>query len=93
MIYKPIFYKVQDLQTLRIRQGIVQKIGVNLGDYMNKISIFILNIGELTIKECARNDVFVIFEINSNNIDEDSGYYNILNEDFEYISSGNYIKY
>ena len=93
LIYKPIFYKVQDLQTLRIRQGIVQKIGVNLGEFLNKVSTFILNIGELTIKEYARNDVFVIFEINSNNIDEDSGYYNILNEDFEYISSGNYIKY
>lgn len=93
LVYKPIFYKVQDLQTLRIRQGIVQKIGVNLGDYMNKISTFILNIGELTIKECARNDVFVIFEINANNIDENTGYYNILNGDFEYISSGNYIKY
>ena len=60
---------------------------------MNKISTFILNIGELTIKECARNDVFVIFEINANNIDENTGYYNILNGDFEYISSGNYIKY
>jgi len=93
LIYKPIFYKVQDLQTLRIRQGITQKIGINLGDYINKINTFILNIGELTIKEYARNDVFVIFEINSNNIDDNTGYYNILNEDFEYISSGNYIKY
>ena len=93
LIYKPIFYKVQDLQTLRIRQGMTQKIGVNLGEYMNKISTFMLNIGELTIKEYARNDVFVIFEINSNNIEENTGYYNILNDDFEYISSGNYIKY
>lgn len=93
IIYKPIFYKVQDLQNIRIRNGITQKIGINLGDYLNKVDTFILNIDNQTIKESSRNDVYVIFEINANNIENNSGYYNILNEDFEYISSGNYIKY
>ena len=93
IIYKPIFYKVQDLQNIRLRNGITQKIGVNLGDYLNKVNLFILNIDNLTIKESSRNDVYVIFEINANNIESNSGYYNILDENFEYISSGNYIKY
>ena len=93
LIYKPIFYKVQDLQTIRLRQGMTQKIGVNIGEFMNKVSTFILNIGDQTIKESSRNDVFVIFEINANNIEDNTGYYNIMNEDYEYISSGNFIKY
>jgi len=93
LIYKPIFYKVQDLQTIKLRQGMTQKIGINIGEFMNKVNTFILNIGDQTIKESSRNDVFVIFEINANNIEDNSGYYNIMNEDFEYISSGNFIKY
>ena len=93
LIYKPIFYKVQDLQNIRIRQGVTQNIGVNLGNFLNKVSTFILNIGNQTIKESSRNDVFVIFPINANNIEDNSGYYNIMDENFEYISSGNYIKY
>jgi len=93
LIYKPIFYKVQDLQNIRIRQGVTQNIGVNLGNFLNKVSTFILNIGDQTIKESSRNDVFVIFSINANNIEDNSGYYNIMDENFEYISSGNYIKY
>ena len=93
IIYKPIFYKVQDLQNIRLRNGITQNIGINLGDYLNKVDIFILNIDGQTIKESSRNDMFVIFSVNSNNIENNSGYYNILDENFEYISSGNYIKY
>ena len=93
LIYKPIFYKVQDLQTIRIRQGMTQNIGINIGEFMNKVNTFILNIGDQTIKESSRNDVFVIFSINANNIEDNTGYYNIMNEDYEYISSGNFIKY
>lgn len=93
IIYKPIFYKVQDLQNIRLRNGITQNIGINLGDYLNKVNVFILNIGDQTIKESSRNDMFVIFSVNSNNIENNSGYYNVLDENFEYISSGNYIKY
>ena len=93
LIYKPIFYKVQDLQTIRLRQGMTQKIGINIGEFMNKVNTFILNIEDQTIRESSRNDVFVIFEINANNIENDTGYYNIMNENLEYISSGNFIKY
>ena len=70
-----------------------QNIGINMNEFINKVNTFILNIGDQTIKESSRNDVFVIFSINANNIEDNTGYYNIMNEDFEYISSGNFIKY
>lgn len=93
IIYKPIFFKVQDLQNLRIRRGVTQKIGINLGEYMNTIDLFILNIEGNNIKESSRNDIYVIFEINSSILELSSGIYNILDQNFEYISSGNYILY
>ena len=93
LIYKPIFYKVQDLQNISLRQGMTQKIGINLTNFVTKVNCFILNIGNESIKESYRNDIYVIFEVNANNIEESTGYYNILNDDFEYISSGNYTKY
>lgn len=93
IIYKPIFYKVQDLQNLKIRQNVIQKIGINLSDYMTKIKLFILNIEGKNIKESSRNDIYVIFEINANDLIETNGIYNILDENFEYLSSGNYTLY
>ena len=93
IVYKPIFYKVQDLQNIRLHQGVTQNIGINLGTFLTKVETFILNINGKNYKESARNDVFVIFSINSNNIEENSGYYNILDQNFEYISSGIYTLY
>ena len=93
ILYKPIFYKVQDLQNLRIRQGVIQNIGINLGEFMTKIDLFILNIDGNNIKESSRNDIYVIFNINSNILENNTGIYNILDQNFDYISSGNYIVY
>lgn len=93
IVYKPIFYKVQDLQNIRLHQGVTQNIGINLGGFLTKVDTFILNINGKNYKESARNDVFVIFKINANNIEENSGYYNILDQNFDYISSGNYTLY
>lgn len=90
IVYKPIFYKVQDLQNIRLRQGVKQNIGINLGNYLTKVETFIMNIGGKNYRESSRNDVFVIFQINSNNLEDISGSYNILDQNFEYISSGNY---
>ena len=93
IIYKPIFYRVQDLQNVKIRQGVTQNIAINLGEYMSKVNLFILNIDGTSIKESSRNDIYVIFNINASLINNESGLYNILDENFEYISSGNYILY
>ena len=93
IIYKPIFYKVNNLQSIELRNNIVQNIGINLSQYMTKVDTFNININGYNVKEFLRNDVYVIFKINANLVTEDSGYYNILDENFNYISSGSYSKY
>jgi len=93
IIYKPVFYKVQDLQNIRLRQGVTQNIGINLSEFMNKVDLFILNIDGNNIKESSRNDINVIFNINSNLLENMNGIYNILDNNFEYITSGNYTIY
>lgn len=96
IIYKPIFYKVQDVQNIVIRTGLIQNIGINLSDYMTKVETFKLVINNTVIVEYGRNNSFVIFNINANNIinnsssDITSGQYHILNQDDEYITSGNW---
>lgn len=93
IIYKPIFYKVNDLQSIELRDGVVQNIGINLSQYMTKVNTFNINFNGYNVKESLRNDIYVIFSINANLIDKNSGYYNILDEDYNYISSGDFIKY
>ena len=93
VIYKPIFYKVQDLQLIKIRENLTQNIGINLGDYMAKVNAFILNIDNINIRESSRNDFYVIFSVDATLISTGSGKYNILNDNFEYISSGEYLVY
>lgn len=91
VIYKPVFYKTQDLQTIRLSSGFNQKIGINLSQYMTKVSIFKMIIGGLEISEYGRNDIYVIFEINSSNLSSSTGKYSIVDYDNNYISSGTYI--
>lgn len=90
-IIKPVFYRTQDLQQIQIKSGIAQNIGINLIDYMTKVSSFKLKFDNYVINEYARNDMFVIFSINANLINNSTGNYNIFNQDDEYISSGKYI--
>lgn len=96
IIYKPIFYKVHDLQSIKLRTNITQNIGISLLDFMTKVETFKLVINGVTIVEYARNNNYVIFNINTNTIlnatdtDVTSGEYHILNQDDEYLSSGNW---
>jgi len=93
LIYKPIYFKVNDLQSIELRNGVIQNIGINLSEFMTKVNTFNLNINGYNVKEDSRNDIYVIFKINANLIEEDSGYFDILDDNFDYISSGEYIKY
>ena len=93
ILYKPIFYRVNDLQNVKIRQNVTQNIGVNLADYMTKVETFKLWIENNEFIETARNDVYVIFSINANKLLQSSGRYDILNQDDEYISTGTYTIY
>lgn len=93
ILYRPIFYRVNDLQNVRIRKNVTQKIGINLADYMTKVETFKLYIDDNEITECGRNDIYVIFNINATLLQEEMGTYDIQNQDGEYISSGNWSIY
>ncbi len=96
IIYKPIFYKVHDVQSIILRKDITQNIGISLLDFMTKVETFKLIINGVTITEYARNNNYVIFNINTNSIlnatdtDVTSGEYHIMNQDDEYLTSGNW---
>ena len=90
VIYKPVFYKVQDLQNIQIRKGVTQNIGVNLNNFLSKVNTFYMNIDGQQFIESARNEMYVIFKIQGNKINTPIGSYHISNQDNEYISSGNY---
>lgn len=90
IIYKPIFFKVQDLQNIVLRSNMSQNIGISLSSYVNKVDEFILSIGENKWHESSRTSSFVIFNVNSKLIKEAIGKYDILTSDNEYLSTGNY---
>ena len=90
IVYKPIFFKVQELQNIRLRSNMSQNIGVSLSSYVNKVDEFILSIGNNKWHESSRTASFVIFNINSKLINEATGKYDIMTSENEYISTGNY---
>lgn len=93
ILYRPIFYRVQDLQTIKLRSGLTQNIGVNLANYMTKVETFKLYIDGTQYVETGRNDIYVIFNINASSLTDTAGTYNILTQDDEYISSGSWSTY
>lgn len=93
IIYKPVFYRVQELQNIQIREGVTQNIGINLMNFLSKVETFNLNLDGKKIIESARNDSYVIFKIQANTLNTTSGTYHICNQDDEYISSGNWSVY
>lgn len=96
IIYKPIFYKVHDVQSIKLRRDITQNIGISLLDFMTKVETFKIIINGVTITEYARNNNYVIFNINTNVVLNStdtnviSGEYHVMNQDDEYLTSGNW---
>jgi hypothetical protein len=91
VVYKTVFYKTQDSQKIKLRSTVTQNIGVNLGDYLSKVSNFKLMIENYEFTEYGRNDVYVLFRIPGGQLTTTSGYYDILDADAdEYITSGTY---
>lgn len=91
VLYKPVFYRTQDLQNIIIRQGLKQNIGIALAEYMTKVNTFKLLLNDTQYIEIARNDIYVIFSVDASGFEQGStGTYHISNQDDEYISSGNY---
>lgn len=93
IVYKPIFYKVKDLQQIKIKSGIAQNIGLNLSDFISKVDTFKIIIEGREYVEIARNDGYVIFNVNALEISGNAGQYNLLNQDDEYISDGTWYVY
>lgn len=93
IVYKPIFFKVKDLQQIKIKSGIAQNIGLNLSDFISKVDTFKITIAGKEYVEVARNDGYVIFNINALELSENAGQYNLLNQDDEYISDGTWYTY
>ena len=90
IIFKPIFYQVKDAQNIKIRQSLTQNIGINLSEYMTKVESFKLSIENNEYIEIGRNDIIVIFRVNSNDLENTSGVYNIFDDESNYITSGNW---
>ena len=90
IIYKPIFFKTNKLNSLQIKYKQNQNIGIDLHEYMSKVDLFILTIDGNTYYEIGRNSNFVLFNINSNNINNETGTFEIYNKDHEYITYGNW---
>ena len=91
IVYKPIFYRTQDLQSINIRKNIVQNIGINLDEYMTKVETFKLLVDDKEYIEYGRNNIFVIFNINGVGLESKSGKYIITNE--KYIGDSRWQKY
>ena len=91
IIYKPIFYRTTELQNINLKANVNQNIGINLSEYLTKVETFKLFINQNEYIEIGRNDIYVIFQINTNELENTSGTYIITNENDEYISDGNYL--
>lgn len=90
IIYKPMFYRANQLQNVVITQSIKQNIGINLSEYMSRVDTFKLVLDEKEYIESGRNDIYVIFNIDAKEISSTGGKYIILSSEDEMISSGNW---
>lgn len=88
LLYRPLFYKTNDLKNIRIRNNMIQNIGIDLSEYMTKVDTFKLLINGSEYTEIARNDLYVIFKVNGAGFSKSSGMYDIVNENDELISYG-----
>ena len=60
---------------------------------MTKVESFKLIIDSIEYTEYARNDIYVLFNINAALLNSTSGNYAILNQDDEFISDGSWYLY
>ena len=94
LLYRPVFYRTQDLQHVRLRAGVTQNIGVAMADYMTKVDTFKLTLNGTEYIETARNGIYVLFRVDASSLTASlSGAYNVTDQDGEYISSGTWSVY
>lgn len=93
IVFKPVFYKAKDLQQMKLKSGITQNVGLNLSDMMSKADTFKIKINSIEYPEVARNDAYVIFKINAQDLATASGQYLLIDQDDQYISDGAWYTY
>lgn len=89
-IVKPVFVKVQEADNIRIHKSVTENICINLDAYKNKVSSFILKIGDTNFYEIGRINSGIVFKVIGTNIQLDNGYYYILNNDGELVTTGKF---
>lgn len=91
IIYKPIFFRVNEVKQINLKSNLLQNVGIPLPEFMTKVETFKISIEGNTFVEKGRNEIYVIFPVNSSLLHNVYGSYHILNQDDEYITSGKYI--
>jgi hypothetical protein len=89
-VVKPIFVKVQDTDTIRLHRNVTENISINLDAYKNKVSSFVIKIGDMNYYEIGRINSGIVFKIVGSSLPENDGIYYILNESGELVTSGKY---
>lgn len=89
-IVKPVFVKVQEVDNIRIHKSVTENICINLDAYKNKVSSFILKIGDNNFYEIGRINSGIVFKVIGTNIQLDNGYYYILNNEGELVTTGKF---
>ena len=60
---------------------------------MNKVEAFKMVIDGVQFIEIGRNDAYVLFKINAGLLTNSDGTYDVMDQDDQYISTGNWEKY
>jgi hypothetical protein len=89
-IVKPIFVKVQDAGAIRLHRSVTENISINLDAYKNKVNAFVLKIGDMNFYEIGRINSGIIFKVIGTNLPDVDGFYYILNENGELVTTGKY---
>ena len=92
IVYKPIFFKTNKLNNVNIKYMQNQNIGIDLHEYISKVDLFIITLDGNTYYEIGRNANYVLFNISASNIVNDSGNFEVYNNDHEYITYGTWSK-
>lgn len=85
------FYKINDLQNITLNGVAPQRIGIDLSEYnMDEVISFRIIINDNKFIECSRTDNIVIFNIDPLKLNGISGKYDITNENWNHLFSGNW---
>ena len=86
-------YQVESADNLTVSATAIKTIGLNLDEFKETTSVFVLNIAERSFTEIGRNANYVIFQVNGLLFGSDitaTGKYTLTDAEGSFITSGNY---